>query len=112
MQQVKVDHIHLEPHEAALAGDDGAAPRGIVRQHLADQEHRVAAPLDRLADQLLGAAVRIHLRRIDQGHAEIDAEAQCRDFVRAPAEIFGHVPSALPENRDFLARRRVVVRTR
>jgi hypothetical protein len=79
--------------------------RGVLRQHLGDQEYLVAAPFDRLADEVLGAAVGIHFRRIDQRHAELDAEAQRRDLIRPPPGVFGHVPSALAKHRNLLAGR-------
>ena len=48
---------------------------GVVRIDLADQEHLVAPPGDRLADHLLGAALAVHLGGVDQRHAEVDARA-------------------------------------
>ena len=50
MQQIEVDAVGLEPLQAALAGGDGAGARGILRQHLADDEALVAPPLDGLGD--------------------------------------------------------------
>ena len=35
----------------------------------------------RLADQLLGRAVGVHLGGVDQRHAEVEARAQRRDLV-------------------------------
>src|ERR1700722_4822921 len=97
VQEIEVDLVDAETPETAFAGRNGASPRCMVRQHLADQEQPVATPTDRLPDQFLAATVRIHLRRIDQRHPEIDAEAQRRDLVRSPPRIFPHVPSPLPE---------------
>src|SRR4051794_40751828 len=59
----------------ALARGDGGALIGVGGQHLADQEHTVAAALDRLADQLLRRTVAVHLGGVDQAHAQLDAQA-------------------------------------
>src|SRR5271170_3470861 len=103
VQEIEVDLIDAETPETAFAGRHDAAPGGMVRQRLADQEQPVAAPADRLPDQLLAAAIRIHLRSIDQRHPEIDAEAQRRDLVRSPPRVLRHVPSSLPERGNASA---------
>ena len=77
--------------------------RGIVRQHLADDEDFVAPARDRFGDDFLGAAVAIHLGGVDQGHAEIDAEPQRRDLLVALPAVLAHVPGALAERRNGLA---------
>ena len=73
MQQVEIEFVHPKPHEGALAGGNGAPPRGVLRHHLADQEHLVLAPVDRLADEFFRTTIGIHFRRVDQRHAEVDA---------------------------------------
>jgi hypothetical protein len=102
MQQIEVDLPHTQPFEAAVAGGLGAAPRGILRQHLADQEHLIAPPLDRFADESFCAAVGIGFRRVDQRQREIDAEPKGRDLLSSPPRILGHVPCSLPKDRDSL----------
>ena len=42
-------------------------------------------PADRLGDDLLGAAVAVHFRGVDQRDAELDAEPERRDLVLAAA---------------------------
>jgi len=105
MQQVKVEAVGGEPLQAALAGRDGARAAGVRRQHLADDEHLVAAASHRLGDDLFGAAVAIHLRGVDQRYAKLDAEPQRRHLVLAQPYIFAHPPGAEAEHRDRLAGR-------
>ena len=52
----------------------------------------------------LGAAAGIHLRRVDQRHAEIDAELQRRDLIGVAALVLAHLPGALAERRHAVAR--------
>jgi len=107
VQQVEIDAVGFEPLQAALAGLDRAATRGVLRQHLADEENLVAPVHDRRADELLGTAVAVHFRGVDQVHAEIEAEAQRRNFLAAPPAIFAHAPGALPERWHGLAARKL-----
>ena len=97
MQEVEVEAVGVEALQAALAGGDGAGARGILRQHLAHDEHLVAAPLDGLGHDPLGLSVAIHLGGVDQRHAEVEAELECRDFGVAQAWALAHVPRALAE---------------
>src|SRR5262245_24467169 len=76
MQQIKVDGLHAKTAEAALAGGDGAFPRGIVRIHFADQKYYLPPALNGGPDEFFGAAFSIHFGGIDQGHADIDAALQ------------------------------------
>ena len=48
-------------------------------------------------------AVAVHLGRVDQGHAEIEAEPQRRDLVGGAAPVVAHVPGALAERRHAFA---------
>ena len=89
--------------QRALAGGDGAGARGVVRQHLGDEEHLVAAAGDGLADDALGGAVAVHLGGVDVVHAEIEAAAQRRDG-RAAVAVFD-VPGALADHRHVAAGR-------
>jgi hypothetical protein len=59
---------------------------------------------DRLSDQLFGAAVAVHLGRVDVGHAQVQTGAECPDSpaIRIPA-AFDH-PGSLPDDRYFHAR--------
>ena len=81
------------------------ARRRILGQHLADDEAFVAPPLHGLGDDLLGAAIAIHLGGVDQRHAEIEPELERRDLVFAHPPALAHVPGALAELRHGLAGR-------
>src|SRR5262249_3038447 len=69
--------------------------------HLRDDEHLVAPPRDRRADELLGVAV--HLRRVDVRHAEVEASAQRLDGGLPAGR--SDVPRALADHRDVAAAR-------
>ena len=88
---------------AALAGGDNAGARSVVRIDLADDEELVADAVGGTRDDLFGASAAIHLGGVDQGHAEIDAEPQCRCLFGGMAPVVAHVPSPLPQRRYLLA---------
>ncbi len=73
------------------------------RSHFGDQEHVVAATIQRVADQLLGRAVAVHLARLDQGHAEIEPELERRHFGIPVLGILAQACGPLPEHRNRLA---------
>jgi len=58
---------------------------------------------DRLSDQLFGAAVAVHLGRVDVGHAQVQTGPQRPNSpaLRIPA-AFDH-PGSLTDDRDFHA---------
>ena len=92
--------IGLQPLQRALAGGDGAAPRGVARQHLGDQEEFFARqPRDRIRDHELGVA--IHLGGVDVGHAGFDAPAQRGDGGLAVTAV--EIPGALPDHGNLQA---------
>ena len=84
-------------------------PRRVacVRQHLADQEDLVAAAGDRLADELLGPAVAVHLGGVDQRHPQVEAEAQRRDLLPPERGVLGHMPGSHAENHDLVTGRKL-----
>ena len=87
--------IGLQPLQRALAGGDGAAPRGVARQHLGDEEEFFARQVgDGVRDHELSVA--IHLGGVDVGHAGFDAPAQRGDGGLAVAAI--EIPGALPDH--------------
>ena len=55
--------------------------------HFGDQKYAIALTGDHAADQLLGAAVAIHFRRVDQRHPERKAGAQ-RFFLNRLPDVF------------------------
>jgi hypothetical protein len=87
-----------------LARSDRPRLCRIFGKDLADKEQLIAASGDRFADKHLGSAVRVHLRGVDQRHAEIDAEAERRNFLLSTPHVFSHAPRALAERRYRLAR--------
>jgi hypothetical protein len=101
VEQVEIDLIGAEAAQAPFAGDDGAAPGGVLGEHLADQEDLVAPAGDGLADQLLDRARAVHLRGVEERHPGVEAGAEGAHCL--VARIALHVPSPLPEDRDGLA---------
>jgi hypothetical protein len=102
MQQVKVEMVGPKPLQAAFAGFDRAAPSGILRIDLADQETGIASAAQRLANNLLGSTLPVHLGGIDQRHAELQAKLKGADLAGALIPVFTHEPSALTQRGDFL----------
>ncbi|MCY1187182.1 hypothetical protein D9M73_281340 [compost metagenome] len=84
MQQIQVDVIGAKPAQASLASLGNALATGVVRVHLADQKDVVALAGNGIAHHFLGTAFGVHFRGVDQGHAQLDTQAQCRDFFRVP----------------------------
>ncbi len=66
----------------------------VVRIDLAHHKDVLAPPRDGLADDLFGAALGVHLRTVDECHAEVQAPAQGGDLLRAVATSLAHVPRA------------------
>jgi preprotein translocase subunit SecG len=58
VQQVKVDSLHAQPLQAALAGGQRSGVAGVVREDLRDEEDAVAPPRDRVGDDRLRNARR------------------------------------------------------
>ena len=52
-----------------------------MRIRLGNNEHAIALILDRIGHNFFRAAVAVHLRGIDQCHAELDSESQGSDFI-------------------------------
>ena len=76
VQQVEIEMISAETGEARLASARDAVSRHMIGPHLGDQEYAVALTGNHAADQFLGAAVAVYLRRVDQRHPERKACAQ------------------------------------
>ena len=53
----------------------------VVGRDLGEEQHVVAAAGDRAPDQLLGAALAVHLRGVDPGLTRVDRGAHRRDHV-------------------------------
>jgi len=81
-----------------------------VRVDLADQEDLVAAPGDRLADDLLGAALAVHLGGVDQRHAAFDAAAQRGDGIGVAVATLAEPQVPWPRTGIFWPELKVMVR--
>src|ERR1700730_8542200 len=92
--------IRAETGEARLASPRDAFSLHVIWRHFGDQENAGALTGNRPADEFLGAAVAIRLRRIDQRHPERNARAQrffLNGFRMSPLR---EPPRALTERRD------------
>src|SRR6516225_3178373 len=100
MQQVEIEMISAETAEARVASLRDAVSRHVIGPHFRDQEYAVALTGNHAADQFLGSAVAVYLRRVDQRNPERKAGAQrffLSGFRMSPLrEIF----RALAERRD------------
>src|ERR1022692_5087785 len=97
VQEVEIEAIDAKPLQAALACSDSTAPAGMMRINLADHECLLAPRGDRLADDLFGSAVGIHLGGVDQGHPQIEPKRNGGDFLLPVASMLAHHPSAETE---------------
>ena len=100
MQQIEIQMFAAESSEARRASTRDAIARHLIAFHLGDEEYAVALTGNHATDELLGAAVAVVSRRIDQCHAERNACAQrlFLDGQRMPP--LTQVPAALTERRD------------
>ena len=116
---VEVDVVGAE---AAKRGLDRRAdlvrpdPRAlVVGRHLREEQHLVAAPRDRPPDELLGAALAVHLGGVDPGLARVERGPDGRDHVVvrcAPAPIGpARLPGAVADDRDLRVVRAEVSRS-
>ena len=74
-----------------------------MRIHFRDNENAIALTIDRVRHHFFRAAFAIHFRGIDQGHAEIDPQAQSRDLIRVRVLVLAHAPGALTQRRNNFA---------
>jgi len=108
---VEVDRVHAEAPQARvaclqdvlrLAVDAGGAV-GLAQVAELGREHDlVAAPPERLAEQLLVVAPAVHVRGVEEVHAEVDRPVDDRDRLRvvALAVRAGHGHAAEADGRD------------
>src|ERR1700733_4967588 len=107
MQQIEIQIFGAEPSEARRASTRDAIARYLIALHLGDEEYTVALTGNHATNELLGAAVAVVSRSIDQCHAERNAGAQrlLLDSRRMPS--LTQVPTALTERRDGHAVRKL-----
>src|ERR1700733_1180413 len=91
--------VAAQTSEARRASTRDAIAGHLIALDLGDQEYALALTGNHLTDELLGAAVAVVSRRIDQRHAERNAGAQrlFLDSWRMPS--LTEVPAALTERR-------------
>lgn len=99
MREVKIEVFSPETGEARLASArDGISCRHVV--HFRDKEYAVALTGDRAADQFLGAAVAVPLRRVNQRHTERKACAQRFFLNSCRMSALAEMPRALSQRRN------------
>jgi hypothetical protein len=107
VQQVGVEVVEAEAGEAALAGGDGAARRGVVRIDLADDEHVVARQRPARSASASAAPTTssappspyISAVSID-APARLERAADGRDLAPAGARVLAHAPGAEPSDES------------
>src|ERR1700693_4307648 len=107
MQQIEIQILAAETSEARRASTRDAIARHLIALHLGDQEYAVALTGNHVINELLGAAVAVVSRRVDQRHAERNAGAQrlFLDSQRMPP--LDEVPAALSDGGDGSAVRQL-----
>jgi hypothetical protein len=119
---VQVDVVHTEPlqgllaalpHVGRITAHPELAPRGDDAE-LGREHHLVAPTRDGAADQFLVRALAVHVRGVDQRHAQVESAVQGRDRLDVVVHPVGvaHPHAAKPLRADLevpqLARRHVV----
>ena len=92
MQLVEIDVIGAKALQAPFASGQRAGVARVRREHFGHEVEVVAPARDRAPDDLLGPAITVHLRRVDQARAEIEAERQRGDLLRAGRGVLPHAP--------------------
>src|ERR1700680_1589956 len=100
MQQIEIQMFAAEPSESRRASTRDAIARHLIALHLGDEEYAVALTGNHVTNELLGAAVAVVSRRIDQRHAERNACAQRLFLDNWRMPCLTEVPAALTERRD------------
>jgi hypothetical protein len=103
MEEIEIDDIAAQPLQAAFAGGDRVGARRIARMHLGDDEDVSAPVRDRLGHHLLGTALAIHFRRIDQGEAQLDGRPHRLDLAPALSPVLSHPPGPDAEARHLFS---------
>ena len=99
VQQIEIEMISAETREARVAGARHAVSARVRRPYLCNQKYAVALTGNHAADQLLGAAVAIHFRGVDQRHPERKAGAQGFFLDRWRMPSLAEAPGSLAERR-------------
>ena len=93
VEQVQVQAVHPHPAQTVLTGPEDVPPARVVGVHLGHQEELipVIAP-DGPSQQLLGSAVAVHLRGVDEGDARLDARPQGPLLLGGAAAALPQIP--------------------
>src|SRR6202049_1632147 len=100
MQQIEIQMFAAEPSESRRASTRDAIARHLIALHLGDEEYAIALTGNDVTKELLGAAVAVVSRRIDQCHAERNACAQRLFLDSWRMSSLAEVRAALTEWRD------------
>src|ERR1700747_2003019 len=92
--------VGVQTSEARLASARDAISRHFIGLHLGDQEYTVALTGNRVTDELLGAAIAVISRRIDQRQASRNAGVHRLFFNSRGMPSLSEMPGALTERRD------------
>ena len=104
MEQVQVQVIGAQPAQAVLQTAAQLSPAGMEGIHFGDEKQLFPVqPVDSLSHQLFRPALPIHLGRINQGHAELDAPPERIHFLSPGAEPLAQVPGALAQSGHLSA---------
>src|SRR6516164_4688837 len=99
VREVKIEVFSPETGEARLASArDGISRRHVI--HFGDQEYAVALTSNHAADQFLGAAVAVPLRRVNQRHTEGKPCAQRFFLNSCRMPPLAEMPRALSYRRN------------
>src|SRR5690242_4333725 len=103
MQKIKIQGIDAESFAAAFACLWHFPARRIVRINFRNYKDAWSLFLNRFAYNLFRATIPVHLCGVDQTHAELNSQTECRNLTRAFAFAFAHVPRALAKRRNTVA---------
>src|ERR1700730_14487084 len=73
-------------------------------KNLGSQKNFVAAPSDRLANDLFGSACTVHFCSVNMSHAKVEPTAQGSDRGNRATLVFLNIPSALTYDDDLSLR--------
>src|SRR5580698_6286234 len=100
MQQIQVEMISTQTRKARRASTGDAISSDFIGLHFGDQEDTLALTGNHVPEKLLGAAIPVVSRGIDQRHAELNAGAYRLCFERWRVSSLPQMPGALAERGD------------